>query len=51
MSELIKILFLVLFIAGFVGIAALWTQRNINRKREKDAKASEAGDDASPKTK
>jgi len=32
MSEIITILFFLCLIGGFVGIAALWTQRDINKR-------------------
>jgi len=49
MIEFIQIVFFVLFVAGFVGIAALWAQRSMNRKREQNASVKDANKDAPPK--
>ena len=49
MSDLIRIILVVFFIGGFVGIAALWTQRAINKKREKNEAAVQKDKDSSRK--
>jgi len=45
MSQLISVFIFLAFIAGVVGIAALWTQHDINRKREQDATAKKETED------
>jgi hypothetical protein len=39
MSEIIRILFYVFFFGGLIGMVALWTQYEINKEKEKKAKA------------
>jgi hypothetical protein len=45
LNDLVGLFVILAFLAGVVGIVALWTQHDINRQRERDAAAKKAADD------
>ena len=44
MSGLINMFILLCVIGGVIAVVALWTQRDINRARDKDAAANKANE-------
>jgi hypothetical protein len=45
MNDVINILLALAFIGGVVAVVALWTQRDINRAKEKDSSAKKSNDE------